>query len=103
MGMGGGGRACQELLRQFVRDEMKDKKGVEESFDEWENYSPGRKVPQQANGYDCGVFVCRFAEVLSRHVQSHDEGEPYFDFSQKEIPMLRKRMVAEIASGHIGP
>jgi sentrin-specific protease 1 len=48
-------------------------------------------TPQQENGYDCGVFTCQFFERLSR-------GEEYFNFTQADMPYLRRLMIWEI--GH---
>jgi sentrin-specific protease 1 len=48
-------------------------------------------TPQQENGYDCGVFTCQFLEALSR-------GEEVFNFSQRNMPYLRRRMIWEV--GH---
>lgn len=53
----------------------------------WEDLVP-RHAPQQRNGFDCGVFACQTAESLSR--ACHPE------FSQDEMPELRKRMAASI-------
>lgn len=47
-------------------------------------------IPQQDNGFDCGVFTCQFIESLSR-------GEDDFAFTQENMPYLRRRMVWEIA------
>jgi len=44
--------------------------------------------PEQENGFDCGVFTCQFLESLSRGVD--------FNFSQKDMQYLRRRMVYEI-------
>jgi sentrin-specific protease 1 len=46
-----------------------------------------KNIPQE-NTSDCGVFTCSFAECLSRG------GE--FDFAQKDIQSLRRRMVHNI-------
>jgi sentrin-specific protease 1 len=45
-------------------------------------------IPQQHNGYDCGVFACMFAEAASRRSK--------FLFTQEDMPSLRRRMVYEI-------
>jgi sentrin-specific protease 1 len=49
-------------------------------------YSKG--IPQQKNGYDCGVFVCMFAEYLSRNES--------FDFDQKHMDYFRRKITYEI-------
>ena len=48
----------------------------------------------QTNGWDCGVFLCKTAEVVAR-------GTPPL-FTQHDIIHLRKRMVAEIIKGELG-
>lgn len=48
-----------------------------------------KKIPQQNNGYDCGVFTCTFMEFFSRR-------EPVGNFSQKNIENQRLRIVYEI-------
>lgn len=45
-------------------------------------------IPQQMNGSDCGVFSCMFAEHIAR--------DSPIDFSQDNMPFLRKKMVLEI-------
>ncbi|KAJ3276854.1 hypothetical protein HDV01_002909 [Terramyces sp. JEL0728] len=45
-------------------------------------------IPAQHNGYDCGVFTCMFMEYLSR--------EADFEFGQKHMEYLRKRVAHEI-------
>jgi sentrin-specific protease 1 len=51
-------------------------------------------VPQQENGYDCGMFTCCFLEALSR-------GEETFNFSQKDMPYLRRRFIWEIGNASL--
>ena len=55
------------------------------------NLSP-QNAPQQENAFDCGVFSCQFMEAISR-------GEETFNFEQKNMPYLRRRMVWEIGNG----
>ena len=47
-----------------------------------------KNIPQQLNGSDCGMFVCKFAEFISR--------DAAFTFSQQDMPYFRKRMMWEI-------
>lgn len=48
-------------------------------------------TPQQENGFDCGVFTCHFLEALSR-------GQEQFNFTQADMPFLRRRMIWEIGN-----
>ena len=44
--------------------------------------------PNQDNSWDCGVFVCKVAEFLSRNVTPR--------FSQQDVQLYRKLMFNEI-------
>lgn len=50
-------------------------------------------MPQQENGYDCGIFTCQVLEALSRGEVVNE-----FAFGQKDMPYLRNRMAWEIGS-----
>jgi Ulp1 family protease len=56
-----------------------------------QGYSKG---PEQGNAYDCGVFASQALEMLSR-------GQPTFDFTQRDMDTLRKRMILEIGRGEL--
>ncbi|KIY51367.1 cysteine proteinase [Fistulina hepatica ATCC 64428] len=82
-------------LREYLDAEHRNKKKKPFDFTGWEdcsrmcnNYSM-QDIPQQENGFDCGVFTCQFLEALSR-------GEEQFSFTQEDMPYLRRRMVWEI-------
>lgn len=55
----------------------------------------GTYLPLQNNGIDCGVFVCQYAECFSRDV--------WPTFSPKDMPVFRRRMVVELATGKLLP
>ena len=82
--------AYSQLLREYVDLEHINKKSKPFDWTGWVDYCP-RDTPQQENGYDCGVFTCQFLEALSRGMDSP------FNFTQRSMAFLRRRMVLEIA------
>jgi sentrin-specific protease 1 len=84
--------SIRAALRTYLDKEHRDKKGgVPFDFEGWTDFF-AHEGPQQENGYDCGVFVCQTMENLSRGVPVP------FDFTQQNMPYLRRRMVLEIAA-----
>jgi sentrin-specific protease 1 len=62
-----------------------------ENFDDWVIYEPRATIPQQDNVYDCGVFMCQFAETLA-------SGNDIQNICQADMLYYRKRMVLEIVN-----
>lgn len=56
---------------------------------------PSQDIPDQENGFDCGVFTCQFMETLAR-------GDDVFDFRQENMPYMRRKMVWEIGRSQLG-
>ncbi|KAK0233372.1 cysteine proteinase [Armillaria fumosa] len=81
-------------LRHYLDAEHRNKKKKPFDFTGWEDYTL-KDTPQQENGYDCGVFTCQFLQSLSR-------GEESFNFTQADIPYLRRRMILEIGQASLG-
>ena len=52
-------------------------------------------IPQQRNGVDCGVFVCEYAERITRKAT--------MDFRQEDMEEARKSMTKELLEGSINP
>ena len=52
-------------------------------------------IPRQTNSHDCGVFVCQYAERLTRNAS--------FDFSQADMPAIRIQMLEQIVAKKITP
>ena len=48
-----------------------------------------QRFPRQSNGFDCGVFVCLYASYLMSNKT--------FDFTQSDLPAMRKWMAYRIA------
>jgi len=78
---------CLGFLRKWLIDEVKDKKQLDWSLDDWEDVYH-HDIPQQTNSYDCGVFLCSFAATAG-------VGNP-INFSMKNIPYLRRKMLLDI-------
>ncbi|KAL5105763.1 Sentrin-specific protease 1 [Taenia crassiceps] len=87
--MGGANDRCLDALLNYLDSESQDKlQKPLESISTWQKINTGASVPQQRNGSDCGVFLCTYAEFLSRDAE--------FTFSQEDMPNIRKRMMYEI-------
>ncbi|XP_078407762.1 sentrin-specific protease 2-like isoform X1 [Cetorhinus maximus] len=79
---------CRTLLR-YLQEESKNKKGRHLDSSEWILRSMrSHEVPQQMNGSDCGVFVCKYADYIAKDEQ--------ITFTQHDIPYFRMKMVWEI-------
>eukprot|EP00927_Polykrikos_kofoidii_P085244 TRINITY_DN9218_c0_g1_i1.p1 TRINITY_DN9218_c0_g1~~TRINITY_DN9218_c0_g1_i1.p1 ORF type:complete len:887 (+),score=139.97 TRINITY_DN9218_c0_g1_i1:268-2661(+) len=80
------------FLRKYVEDEHKSKKSSPfPGIDSWDLIKHKDPVPQQRNGFDCGVFTCCFADYFSA-------SKP-LDFSQADMPTLRLRIASRLVQG----
>jgi Ulp1 family protease len=78
-----------ESVKRFLLDEWWETRGTESDI-QWKiGYKQSKMVPQQHNGVDCGVFVCMYAEYLSRGVN-------VFDFKQEDMNALRLQIALSI-------
>eukprot|EP00439_Symbiodinium_sp_Y106_P078087 s562_g16.t3 len=75
------------LLDSAARVQAKKSKDLQ-GVGDWKLLIPEPPVPQQRNGYDCGVFTCFFADCLSAGKS--------LGFDQEDMPTLRKRIAARI-------
>ncbi|KAK4425862.1 Ubiquitin-like-specific protease ESD4 [Sesamum alatum] len=83
---GGDSRVLNVLTRYFV-DEVKDKCGKDINVSSWEQEFV-TDLPEQANGFDCGMFMIKYADFYSRDIG--------LCFSQKHMPYFRRRTAKEI-------
>ena len=63
--LGGSGGSYIATIQAYLKEEAK-LRGVPWVAAEWTSNPRVSPVPQQVNLYDCGAFLCRFAERLSR-------------------------------------
>ncbi|XP_060843215.1 sentrin-specific protease 1-like [Rhopalosiphum padi] len=78
---------CLKLILKYLMMEHVDKKGEEFHPSGWLLMNV-KNCPQQLNYWDCGVFVCMFAEYLSR--------DATLNFSQKHMDRFRRQIEFEI-------
>merc|ERR1711934_1329028 len=89
--MGNTHQASLEAILAYLDSEHKATKGLKlKGF--W--MCQAADCPQQENTVDCGVFLCRIAESLTREAGSGT-------FTQADMPYLRRRCLFEIIRGKL--
>ena len=86
--MGGAGVPFTKAAREWLKQEM----GKAYKEEEWNVVLPEGGGPQQSNGSDCGVFTVTTAKMVLLGIDPAA-------YSCEDIPLQRKRMVAELMNG----
>ncbi|XP_003742064.1 uncharacterized protein LOC100907563, partial [Galendromus occidentalis] len=81
--MNGRNEECLEALLEYLAHELADKKKCRFDCHQWTREYV-QNLPQQENGYDCGVFALKFADYGALRAR--------INFSQKDMPYFRRRM-----------
>ena len=81
------------LMRNYLTEEAKKQK-VPFNLEGWQDHV-STDSPEQHNGFDCGLFMARYAEYLSRRVP--------FTFDQSNMPYFRTRMAFEVLTQNLLP
>ena len=84
--LGSSDREFSDVLLRWLRDEHFDKKKSVLNTKDWKMQGPPKDLPRQNNGVDCGMFLCMFVYYLA-HGRIPTTTK---DFSQRDIPNLRK-------------
>ena len=83
---GGRNDACIHNLKRYIVDEAKHVHGKHVDLSTWtSSHIPG---PQQTNGFDCGMFMCKAADYLSDGLS--------MDFVENDMVLFRKRLLLDI-------
>lgn len=83
----GGDRQVMKFLTRYIVDEVNDKTGKVINVSSWQQEYV-EDLPEQKNGYDCGVFMIKYADFYSRDVG--------LCFDQKHMQYFRQRTAKEI-------
>ncbi|XP_018478183.1 ubiquitin-like-specific protease ESD4 isoform X2 [Raphanus sativus] len=74
-------------LAKYLTDEAKEKSGKDIDVSSWDMEFV-EDLPQQQNGYDCGMFMLKYIDFFSRGLGLY--------FSQEHMPYFRLRTAKEI-------
>jgi len=76
---------CGEVLKYLIA-EYREKKGGRLDESKWTICCPD--VPKQRNSFDCGVFMCQYANFVSQDLP--------LSFSQCNMPFFRQKMIYQL-------
>ncbi|KAI3501692.1 hypothetical protein L1887_29651 [Cichorium endivia] len=85
--LGGVDKQVMRALAKYIVDEVKDKNGEDIDVSSWKQEYV-KDLPKQENGFDCGVFMIKYADFYSRGVD--------LCFKQEHMPYFRLRTAKEI-------
>ncbi|XP_076895700.1 putative ubiquitin-like-specific protease 1B [Bidens hawaiensis] len=85
--LGGIDKQVMSVLAKYIVDEAKDKNGEDIDVSAWKQEFV-TDLPNQENGFDCGVFMIKYADFYSRGLG--------LCFSQEHMPYFRLRTAKEI-------
>ena len=91
--MSGSGKRYLEAILRWLTDEAREKKQFTLDPLEWKLIDREKGVPQQQNGYDCGVFSIVCADYLTDYLP--------LVYEQKEMSEQRLKIAAAIKRGHL--
>jgi Ulp1 family protease len=88
--MRGKGAFYTDALFRWIQDEAVTR-GLNINMEEWTTYSRSHEIPQQGNGFDCGVFTIIAADFLSDNL-------PLL-YSQSDMESFRLKIILRILNG----
>jgi sentrin-specific protease 1 len=91
--MSGSGKTYLDASLQWLIDEGKEKKNLIIKREEWKLFDKESHVPQQRNGYDCGMFTILCADYCSDDLP--------LKYNQQEMSDNRYRIGAAILRGSL--
>ena len=93
--MSGDGRMFLKAAMQWLQDESLNKRGLTlNATNEWRLIQKEAHVPQQHNGYDCGMFV-----IMCTRAIAYDQS--LTTYHQSDMPRFRKMVGRHIIRGSL--
>jgi sentrin-specific protease 1 len=91
--MSGSGKRYLDAMLKWLVDEAREKKGEQLDPEQWKLSDQEQNVPQQQNGYDCGVFSIMCADYVSDNLP--------LSYVQEDMQNNRVKIAAAIRRGHL--
>jgi len=91
----GNGQVYLNHLKHWLTDESRVKYNNEYSIKEWQLIGNEENIPQQNNGYDCGMFTILCADFVSDNILFEDS------YEQSEILDYRLKVCSRILNGKL--
>jgi sentrin-specific protease 1 len=91
--MSGSGKRYLDAMLDWLVDEAREKKGQRLDKLQWKLIDREQTVPQQQNGYDCGVFSIMCADYVSDNLP--------LSYVQEDMQNNRVKIAAAIRRGHL--
>jgi sentrin-specific protease 1 len=91
--MSGSGKRYLDAMLTWLVDEAREKKGQQLDKSQWKLIDREQNVPQQQNGYDCGVFSIMCADYVSDNLP--------LSYVQEDMQNNRVKIAAAIRRGHL--
>ena len=88
--MRGKGKFYMDGLLQWIKDEAATKEHPI-NIEEWTTYSRSDEIPQQGNGFDCGMFAIIAADFLLDNLP--------LQYSQQNMEFFRMKIIVHILNG----
>jgi len=88
----GSNNQCIKLLFTYLKYEHNRRLGRIMNMRGWVTRIE-KDIPQQGNRYDCGMFLCKFAEFTCRRAK--------ISFQQSDMTYYRRRMVYELVKSQL--
>ena len=97
--LGGSGDRCLRNIQSYLFQEHMVKHNAPVEYRIVRFAGP---IPQQANGFDCGVFTLSFARDIVNHYHKNGNAAASlkFTFAQQDMPSIRQRITQEIIDSH---
>ncbi|KAG2272685.1 hypothetical protein Bca4012_085749 [Brassica carinata] len=76
-----------DAMARYFADEVRDKSGVEVDVSQWRQEFV-QDLPEQSNGFDCGMFMIKYIDFYSRGLD--------LCFTQEQMSYFRVRTAKEI-------
>ena len=89
---------------RWLADEIMDKKGIAIDINDWTQFQQEDYVPQQHNGYDCGVYTCALGYLISANKRLPDpKKNNEATFTKDQVQNMRLRIKESFMRGGITP